>query len=242
MTPDAILSRKQREIADRERRIVEIARRELVTRGYLGLSMDRIADAIEYSKGTVYQHFSCKEDLVAEVTIGTMGMRGSFFARAAAFDGRPRERITAVGYADQVFADQCAEHFAAEQIVDLDSIRDKITPERLERLHQAKDRMMDPLLGIVTDAITAGDLTLPEGAPNCLPLYGLWTMSLGHRRITGCGKVGHHFANANLDAALWHNYQVLLDGYDWRPLSTEWEYAATIERVRTEVFHDVATD
>ena len=238
MTPDALLSRKQREIADRERRIVEIARRELVARGYLGLSMDRIAEAIEYSKGTVYQHFSCKEDLVAEVTIGTMQVRGAFFARAAAFNGRPRERILAVGYADLVFAQKCAEHFAAENIVDLGSIRDKVSPDRLERLHRAKDELMEPLLSVVHDAVAEGDLVLPDDAPECLPLYGLWSMSVGHHRIHGCGEIGRHFENVDLPRALWRNYELFLDGCAWRPLSTEWDYAATVERVRTEVDFD----
>lgn len=28
----------------------------------------------------------------------------------------------------------------------------------------------------------------------------------------------------------------LLDGFGWRPLSTEWDYAKTVERVRSELF------
>ncbi|MBX7259264.1 MAG: TetR/AcrR family transcriptional regulator [Candidatus Hydrogenedentes bacterium] len=31
--------------------------------GYHGLTMGRLAEAAECAKGTVYQHFSCKEDL-----------------------------------------------------------------------------------------------------------------------------------------------------------------------------------
>ena len=58
------LSRKQREIQEREALILEVAREMLLERGYLGVTMDRIAQAIEYSKGTVYQHFSSKEDVL----------------------------------------------------------------------------------------------------------------------------------------------------------------------------------
>ena len=36
----------------------------LLERGYLGLTMDRIAKATEYSKGTIYHHFSSKEVLL----------------------------------------------------------------------------------------------------------------------------------------------------------------------------------
>ena len=40
-------------------------------------------------------------------------------------------------------------------------------------------------------------------------------------------------------AALRDNIQVLLDGFGWRPLSTEWDYAATYDsRIIKEVFAD----
>ena len=41
----------------------------LLEKGYLGLTMDRIADEAEYSKGTIYQHFTCKEEIVAALGI-----------------------------------------------------------------------------------------------------------------------------------------------------------------------------
>ncbi|MEO1235180.1 MAG: helix-turn-helix domain-containing protein, partial [Planctomycetota bacterium] len=69
------LTRKQREIADRERLILDHARRMLLDGGVASLSMDRLAEAIEYSKGTVYQHFSSKEDVVAALFIETCARR-----------------------------------------------------------------------------------------------------------------------------------------------------------------------
>ena len=76
------LTRKQREIQEREELILDVARDMLVERGYLGLTMDRIAKAIDYSKGTVYQHFASKEDLFAELAAGHMQGRIERFARA----------------------------------------------------------------------------------------------------------------------------------------------------------------
>ena len=32
------------------------------------------------------------------------------------------------------------------------------------------------------------------------------------------------------------NYHALLDGYGWKPLSSDWDYVAVQERVRKEVF------
>ena len=34
------------------------------------------------------------------------------------------------------------------------------------------------------------------------------------------------------------NVQILLDGFGWKPLRTEWDYAATLRRIATEIFPD----
>ena len=88
---------------DREQRILELARVMIVREGYHGLSMDRIAEEMEYSKGTIYQHFSCKEDILMALVNQTMERRLDLFQRAAAYPGRSRERITAIGAAAELF-------------------------------------------------------------------------------------------------------------------------------------------
>jgi len=60
-------TRKQREIADRHTRFLDIAGSLIEAEGYSTLSMDRIAELAEYSKGTVYQHFSCKEEILIQL-------------------------------------------------------------------------------------------------------------------------------------------------------------------------------
>ncbi len=97
------LTRKQREIQSREGRILEVARAMIVQDGYHGLSMDRIAEALEYSKGTIYQHFSCKEDILMALVNQAVECRLDLFRRAAAIRGRSRERITAIGASCEVF-------------------------------------------------------------------------------------------------------------------------------------------
>ena len=58
------LTPKKREILERESRILEVARPMVVREGYHGLNMDRIAEEVRYSKGTIYNHFSCKEEII----------------------------------------------------------------------------------------------------------------------------------------------------------------------------------
>src|SRR4051812_34099941 len=98
------LTRKQREIQQRETLLLDVARTMLMEHGFAGLSMDRLAEATEYSKGTIYQHFSTKEDLVAALAVQSVKYRAELFDRANTLSGHPRERMFAIGVADEMFA------------------------------------------------------------------------------------------------------------------------------------------
>lgn len=232
------LTRKQRELAAREQLILDTARGMFLDGGYLGLNMDRIAEAIEYSKGTVYQHFANKEDLVGALAVETLEVRHGLFRRAAAFSGRPRERIVAVGIADQILSVLHREHAGTERLLDVSSIFEKTSDERRQTIISIKEKQMDVLLGIVEDAIEQGDLSIPDDMPRCMVLYGLWAMAMGHATMQSCTDHVPQIEDVDRTAALWHNYQMLLDGYVWKPLSHEWDYQLTAKKVYEEVFPD----
>jgi TetR/AcrR family transcriptional regulator, fatty acid metabolism regulator protein len=58
---------RERQRAERERLILEEAERMLSEEGYDGLVMDQLAENVGVSKGTLYQHFAKKEDLVGAI-------------------------------------------------------------------------------------------------------------------------------------------------------------------------------
>src|SRR5688572_6437001 len=91
--------RQQRRFAERDRRIREAAQKLLLERGLHGFSMDDVADAIDYSKGTVYQHYTNKEDALVAACVDSCGEVAARFERAAALPGRPRERMMAIAQA-----------------------------------------------------------------------------------------------------------------------------------------------
>ncbi len=230
------LTRKQKEVAAREQLILDTARQMFNESGYLGLSMDKIAQAIEYSKGTVYQHFSSKEDLIGALAIESVKIRSRLFEMAGSFQGRPRERIIAVGIADRVLAEHHPDTASTEQLLDLSLIMEKTSEQRRHTLVSVKEKMMDKLIAIVQDGIDVGDIVLPEGYPILSVLYGMWSMSIGHVAMRCCTEGVPQLDTIDPGRALWDNYQYLLDGYDWKPLSTEWDYHKTRKRVYEEVF------
>jgi TetR/AcrR family transcriptional regulator, fatty acid metabolism regulator protein len=62
-------SLRDRQRAERELLILAEAERLLREEGYEGLVMERLADSVGVSKGTLYQHFAKKEDLVGAILL-----------------------------------------------------------------------------------------------------------------------------------------------------------------------------
>jgi len=235
-----VLSRKEREIREREEKILLLARGMLREVGYLGLSMDRIAAQMEYSKGTIYQHFRNKEEIILALANQALEKRLSMFEQAAVWSGAncPRDRMAAIGAAVEAFVNQYPHHFAVEQIVRSASIWEKTSEERRDFMHHCEARCMQVVGGVVRDALAHGDLELPiDRSPEDL-VFGLWSLNFGAYTILTSSDSLQENGISNPIDALRHNQNLMLDGYHWRPLSNEKDYGITMDQVKREVFSD----
>jgi AcrR family transcriptional regulator len=230
------ITRKQREIRDRETRILTLARDMLLDQGYHGLSMDRIAEELEYSKGTIYQHFSSKEEVLVALANQALEQRLQLFRRAAEFRGRSRERLYAIGVAGQLFVRLYPHHFSVEQVIRLSSVWEKASKKRRDHLRACETHCVGVVGGVVRDAIASGDLKLPPVVAPEFLVFGLWSMSFGAYSIATTSTTLTEIGIADSFEALSWNYSMLLDGYGWRPLSSEFDFAGSLERISREVF------
>tara|TARA_R110002072_G_scaffold27446_5_gene89223 strand:- start:185 stop:940 length:756 start_codon:yes stop_codon:yes gene_type:complete len=232
-------SRKERQFRARTDLILREARSILLEGGYLGLTMDRIASATEYSKGTIYQHFPNKEEIVAALAVQTAEKRVALFERGAAWSGPTRARILGVGVAAEVFLRLYPDHFKAEQITRASSIRDKISPEVAGVLLDLEQRCLGIATNVVRDAVAAGDLDLPaQVAPETVS-FGLWCLTYGvFTLLVTEGRPLAELGFAEPLRLLERNQNLLLDGHGWLPLSTEHDYDALRLRVLAEVFSE----
>lgn len=235
-------TRKERQFRERGDLVLRVARTLLLERGYLGLTMDRIATATEYSKGTIYQHFANKEEIVAALAVQTAEKRVALFERGAASTGSTRERILGVGIAAEVFLRLYPDHFKAEQITRATSIREKISPETAASLLDLEHRCVGIATDVVRDAVSAGELALPDGVAPETVSFGLWCLTYGV--FTLLVTEGRPFADlgfADPLRLLERNQNLLLDGHGWTPLSSNHDYAAVRERILAEVFPEEST-
>ncbi|MEM1159094.1 MAG: TetR/AcrR family transcriptional regulator [Verrucomicrobiota bacterium] len=237
----AQVTRKERVRKERECLIIEQANDLLVSKGYIGFNLDELAERIEYSKGTLYQHFKSKEDIILAVVIWHLETRVDLFSRAAGFEGRTREKISGVGMADQILSHLYPHAFALDQLVQSPSVWEKASQKLKVRAQQVADEACLHCQKVIDAAFHADDLDLQRVTGHEI-MAGLIGLSKGAHllsqgQIIQYGNV-HRIAFENLS----DNYRRYLDGCGWLPLSSEWDYQATAHRLRQEVFStEIAT-
>ena len=234
------LSRKEREIQERKAKILRLARGMLREVGYLGLSMDRIAAEMEYSKGTIYQHFPNKEEIILALANEALEQRLVMFQQASTWSSaeNSRQRMAAIGAAAERFVEQYPHYFAVEQIVGSTSIWEKTSEERRQFKNSCESRCMQIVGGVVRDGLAHDDLILPAGRTVEDLVFGLWSLNLGAYTIITSSDSLEQNGIADPIAALRQNQNLMLDGYHWRPLSSEHDYTETMDQVKREVFAD----
>ncbi|GAB4347206.1 MAG: TetR/AcrR family transcriptional regulator [Gammaproteobacteria bacterium] len=231
-----VIRRKQREIREREERILEVASQMLGEAGYLGVTMDRIAEAIEYSKGTVYQHFRNKEEMLLALVKRRKQALVEMFQRAAAFPGSTRDRMTAIGEAYVLFTRLYPVEFANLPTLFSPSICDKASPETRQEMLAQDQQCIGTVARVVEEAVARGELDLLETLSPVELVFGLWSMMYGSLTLIQTAIPFSEIGIPDPHRSLARNLQAYLDGVGWRPLCSEFDCDQIRERVRREIF------
>lgn len=223
---------------EREQRILAVARHILVEKGFDALTMDAVAEAVHWSKGTIYQHFKSKEDMILGLMLESIDRKVVLYKKAALFRGRPRERLVAVGVATRLFERLHPEHPASFVLIQANAPRSRISAESCQKFEMRNAGCHVILTGVVRDAIVAGDLKLPPGTDPDDVTFAVWSMSFGTGFLLGGGGPISCHETEDPDRAMRRNLHLVLDGLGWKPLSSEWDYEATEKRVMEEAFSE----
>lgn len=226
---------KKQQIRDREERILGIARQQVLSQGYHGLNMDRIAEQIGVSKGTIYNHFRCKEEIIIALAVQNMEKRVELFRTAAEFRGTSRQRMFAVARANSFFFQTYPDYFRFEQMLRIDSIWEKTSEKRQFLIRSCEMRCMTMVSGIVRDAVASGDLELPGGTTPEDIVFGLWAISLGAQSIISSSESLAELGVRAPTVTLMDQIQRLLDSFGWQPLSANEDYSVLDEQITREL-------
>jgi len=105
-----VKERREREKLEIRDKILDAARELFITEGYDGVSMRKVAEAIEYSPTAIYLHFADKEDLFRELCHEDFARLAEQFQNIALVPD-PIERLKVVGRAYFEFGMQYPNHY-----------------------------------------------------------------------------------------------------------------------------------
>jgi AcrR family transcriptional regulator len=219
--------------------ILLAAREIFLADGWDRFSVERIAEFMECSRPLVYKHFSCKEEILLALAIESKHRRVRLYQRAVMFRGRSREKMLAIGEVETFLFRR---DLPVELLVVSTCLRAKTSRQRQDELKVLDVRAISMGAGVIREAMTAGDLELPTTmCPEDL-LFFMWASRWGASNIMRSDTPIALAGIAEPTLAVERSLGLMLDGYGWRPLSSDWDYKATRQRVHEEAFPRAVVD
>jgi len=233
-----MLTGRQREIWAREQTFLDAARTMVLDEGYQALTISRVAEATHFSKGTVYQIFHSREELLAALGVQCRARLHEAIERGSRFDGRPRERILAVGEAVVHQHRRNPHDQRILKIIDAETVLEKVGEDLRSAMEAYDLRMYAILQDIIKEAISIGDLELEEDLTPQEVCFAYWAMFDGaYSAMLGGAPLDTVGIREPL-ASVVRSGQMLGDGLGWRPLRNEWDYADTVRRIRSTILRE----
>jgi AcrR family transcriptional regulator len=231
-------SKKQQAIADREQELLQIAHQLVEAEGYANLTMDKLTAASPYSKGTIYNHFCSKEDVITALCNAALRHEISLFKKAELFHGSSREKALALHQAYLLSAKMQPILFNCVLTAKSPWVQEKSSPARLtvqQELEKEVTQMVDQLL---QQAIDANELQPKTGATMDLMAFANWAVSFGSIALLSSASETYSIERLLGTHPFLYNLNCMLDGMNWLPLSTEWDYCQSWLRIEQEVFSE----
>jgi len=238
MSACATTTRKQRDLFLREALILDAAQAMLHQYGYNYLTMDRIAETVEYSKGTIYNHFASKEDLVCTLCCRSIARLIDIFERAYNFKAGTRERYSAIGIGYSLYHQLNPMDSKNIQALKSNAVREKVSKEKLNEMESLEFKITQIAQKIVQEAIDNGDLDQKYQKDISTIVFGCWAMHYGALLLDQSDMPLHELGFSPVVNMLWQNANVYLDGYQWQPLSTVTDSKKLFKKISSVLFKD----
>lgn len=232
-----IQTRKQREIAQRHELFLNVARDLMHREGFHQVSMDRVAEIAEYSKGTVYQHFNCKEQILVEICNLAMTRLLTLGEKAAAYPGNHKERLLAFFFANDVWQQSDTNDVSMMQNMHSDSVLAKISEVSRNEHERLEHGIISLVAGIIQSAMDDGDLPRSNLTPVEM-VFALWSTCHGSQIIRSCGLPEVALGINDPGRVVLGFVQAALNGFGWQPLMNDRDTARLMEEFEQHYFRD----
>jgi AcrR family transcriptional regulator len=232
------MTRKQRELLEREELILNTAQTMLHQHGYNHLTMDRIAETVEYSKGTIYNHFASKEDLVCSLSCRCITNLIDIFEQAYQYPGSTRDRFSAIGIGYSLYHQLHPMDAENIQTVRNNAIREKVSLDKLAEIESLEQKITSISQAIVQQAIDCGDLDKKYQPQVSTIVFGFWSMHYGALLLEQSDIPLQQLGFNPVVQMLWENANHFLDGYEWKPPSNKTDTTELFRKISSNLFKE----
>jgi AcrR family transcriptional regulator len=211
-------TRKKREIDLREQQILQLARSILLSDGYASLNMERLAAEMQFAKGTLYNHFPNKDEIVVALAVESLELRRKIFETASVSRPYSRQRMGAIGCACDLYATHFRDHFGIEEMLRSGSVLENASEVRKNLIRQCEQRIMAIVAGVIRDAMAAQDLILPDNISPEEFVFGFWALMYGSQILMASSPGLVEIGVGQPQRSIRYHAWTLMNGYRWKPL------------------------
>jgi len=215
----------------REQELLVLAQQILQQEGFAGLTMDRLTALSTVSKGTIYNHFCSKEDLFTALSVDSLQRQIDLFQRALQIPGNSREQVLALHLAYHRFSATEPTLFLCLLTATTPGVVEKSSAERLAVRQQLELQLAAICGQLISKAIAQGDLQGPVGQSIDALAFVQWAQAFGTNALLKPTQQLGLFSQLQPQKAVLLGLNLLLDGLHWQPLSTDWDYQASWQRI-----------
>ncbi|MBL4909838.1 MAG: TetR/AcrR family transcriptional regulator [Alteromonadaceae bacterium] len=226
----------------RKEMIVDAALEIMAAQGVAALTMDKVIAKLPCSKGTVYNNFSCKEDLLMGIGDKAVKILISFFKRAIKFEGSTREKVLSIHLSYLIYAILYNDLFQSVIAIKSPTVYNKASAEKIQEHEQLELKLMTIFNVLITTAIENGDLKNNNNLTNQQISFSLWAMNFGTIALLGedlaiCdGRRG-----LEVEREYFNHNNILLDGLGWTPLNADFDYRQSARKILSQLFSQEMT-
>jgi AcrR family transcriptional regulator len=153
-----VKERKLRELEARKNLILNTAKEMFAEKGFSDVTMDDIATAIEFSKGTIYTHFKSKEEIYALILLNHLNLLFTHLKEAVKICKNTASCIRSCLDAYIEFYREHREYFKLLFFIDLVSNQHRIPPDLLKEIQRQKISCLIELQNVIKKGMTSKEI------------------------------------------------------------------------------------
>ena len=200
------------------------------------LTMDKVVARVPFSKGTVYNHFCSKEDIVTGMCNSCVNSLHALFKAATDFEGNVREKMIAICIAYMMSAKADSTRFMLVITAKTSALSQKASEARMNEHIKLEQQLMHLFCSLIQKAIADQDLVIPAHMSSPQVAFAIWSMSFGTIALLQDGLEHCDLRRLmEVERELVTHCNLVMDGLGWLPLSQDFDWQPCIDACKERV-------